>query len=85
LDAISLILPVVLIIGMLVLFVRISIKIRRGGGSMLTICSGATDEFLNRDCKKAVEQIVEMNAGKKMEEQSSSDPKNKKNDPLSSS
>ena len=59
------------------LFVRISRRLRKKGGSMATVMLGATDAFYHRDKKKAIEVIVERNAGKKMEEQSSSDPEKK--------
>lgn len=49
-------------------------RVRKGGGSMTTIAMGATDEFLNKDQSKAVEVIVERNAGKKLEEQESGSP-----------
>ena len=55
-------------------FIRLSMRIRRGGGSMMTIMSGATDSFLDKEKKKAVEMIVEQNAGKKMDEQQSGEP-----------
>ncbi|MFC2088543.1 hypothetical protein ACFLSX_03000 [Calditrichota bacterium] len=48
--------------------------VRKGGGSMTTVILGATDEFYNRDKKKAVEMIVEQNAHKKLDEQSDADP-----------
>ena len=44
---------------------------------MLSVTSGATDAFYNRDKKEAVKMIVEKNAHKKMDEQSSTDPSNK--------
>jgi hypothetical protein len=52
---------IILIIGV---FIFISIRLRRGGGSMTTISLGATDEFLNKDRSKASETIVNENAGK---------------------
>jgi heme/copper-type cytochrome/quinol oxidase subunit 2 len=45
-------------------FIWISVKLRRGGGSMTTIALGSTDEFLNTDKSKAAETIVNENAGK---------------------
>jgi hypothetical protein len=36
---------------------------------------GATDELLNKERSKAAEKIVNENAGKKFEEQSSDEPK----------
>ena len=53
-------------------FIRISMRIRKGGGSILSVTSGATDAFYNRDKKEAIRMIVEKNAHKKMDEQSSS-------------
>ena len=56
------------------IFIRIAMKIRKGGGSMLVLSSGAMDACYTSDKKKAVEMVVEMNAGEKMEEQTSGDP-----------
>ncbi len=39
---------------------------------MLSVTSGATDAFYNRDKKEAIRMIVEKNAHKKMDEQSPS-------------
>ncbi|GBE26113.1 hypothetical protein BMS3Bbin03_00024 [bacterium BMS3Bbin03] len=63
-----------ILIGIIGIFIRISMRVRKGGGSMLVVCSGATDAFYSKDKKKAIEMIVEKNAGKKMEEESSSEP-----------
>ena len=46
-------------------------------GSMTTTVFGATDGFLTKDKKAAVEIMTEIKAKKKMEEQSSKEPKNK--------
>jgi hypothetical protein len=59
------------------IFVKVSHSLRKGGGSMTTIMYGATDAFYNKDQKKAIEIIVELKAGKKLEEQNSEEPKNK--------
>lgn len=56
-------------------FIRISIKLRKGGDSLTTVVLGATDAFLTRDRRKAAETIVNENAGKKFQEDSSSEPK----------
>ena len=50
------------------IFIRISVRLRRGGGSITTVVLGATDEFLTEDRKKAAETIVNENAGKKFED-----------------
>jgi len=70
----SILIPLIVVIGILVLLAWIGMRARRGGGSMTTIAVGATDEFLSRDQSKAVEVIVERNAGKEEESQSDSDP-----------
>jgi hypothetical protein len=59
----------ILLIGVITLFILISIRIRRGGGSMTTITLGATDEFLSKDQRKSAETIVNLNAGKIVDEQ----------------
>jgi len=67
---------IALVIG---IFVKISLRIWRGGGGLTTVVLGATDEFYHKDKKKAVEMIVDQNAGKKMEDQASSDPDKENN------
>ena len=67
-----------ILIGCIIFFVRISMKIRKGGGSIpYFISSGAMDATLDKEKKAATEVVVESNAHKKMEEQSSSDPPEK--------
>ena len=61
----------VLVIGT---FIRICVRLRRGGGSLTTIVLGATDGFLTHDRSKAAETIVNENAGKKFEQLPPSDP-----------
>ena len=58
------------------IFIKISMKIRRGGGGMTQALLGSTYELHNKDRQKAIETIVEHKAGKKMEEQESSDADN---------
>lgn len=73
---------VVLIITILsvlcLLFIKIMLHVRRKGGSMASTVYGAVDEFLTTDRKKAIEVVVNKIANKKMEEKTSSDPKEKK-------
>ena len=59
------------------IFIHISRKLRKGGGSLTTTMLGATYLFYDKEKKNAVSQIVEMKAGKKQKEQSSEDPKDK--------
>jgi len=47
-----------------IVFVRVSMRLRRGGGSLTTTILGATDGFLEREKSKAAETIVDENAGK---------------------
>ncbi len=62
------------------LFARLRRKGRGSGAAMFMITHGATDAFYDHDKKKAIETIVERNAGKKMEEQSSSGKKKSTDD-----
>ena len=70
-------LAIIFLLASIILFIRISQKLRRGGGSLTTTMLGATDLFYDKEKKNAVAQIVEMKAGTKQEEQSSEDPKDK--------
>ena len=66
------------LVSVLIFFVKVSMRIRRGGGSIpYFISSGAMDATLNKEKRAATEVIVESNAHKKMEEQSSFDPPEK--------
>jgi len=73
LTILSAALVILLVIG---IFIWLTIRIRRGGGSLTTIGLGATHEFLTKDRRKAAEVIVNQNAGKELESQSSAAPKN---------
>ena len=74
----SIIFAFIILICFILFFVRIAMKIRRGGGSIpYFISSGTMDATLDKEKKAATEVIVESNAHKKMEEQSSSDPPEK--------
>lgn len=76
------IVSVIFLAGVLVLvitvFIRISLRLRRGGGSLTTAVLGSTDAFLTRDRSKAAETIVDENAGKKFRQLPSTDPPGKK-------
>ena len=54
-------------------FVYVSRMYKRKGGTQTLVTFGATDEFYNKEQKEAIEMIVDLNAGKKMEEQSNDD------------
>jgi hypothetical protein len=75
-DSISL-----LFVGFLLVVIFVGIIIiarKRKYGFQSTVLFGATHEFYDKDKKAAVEIMVEQKAGKKMEEQSSGEPENRK-------
>jgi uncharacterized membrane protein YeaQ/YmgE (transglycosylase-associated protein family) len=74
-DTFSLIIVAITLLLVIGIFVRIAVRLRRGGGSLTTIVLGTTDAFLTQERSKAAETIVNENAGKKFEEQSSDEPK----------
>ncbi|MGE5314648.1 MAG: hypothetical protein ACM3Q4_08155 [Acidobacteriota bacterium] len=59
-------------------FIRICIRLRKGGGSLTTIALGAMDGFMTQEKSKAAEVIVDENAGKKYASLLSADPKDPK-------
>ena len=70
-----------LLIGFLFVIIITGIIIiarKRKFGFQSTALFGATHEFYDKDKKAAIEIMVEQKAGKKMEEQSSEEPKEKK-------
>ncbi len=70
-----------LLIGFLLVIIITGIIIiarKRKFGFQSTVLFGATHEFYDKDKKAAIEIMVEQKAGKKMEEQSSEEPKDKK-------
>jgi hypothetical protein len=73
-DALSLLVIFTLLVVIIGTFIRICVKLRRGGGSMTTIVLGATDAFLSHDRRKAAETIVNENAGKKFQQLPSPGP-----------
>ncbi len=62
-----------LLIVVVYFFVRIALRVRRSGGTMTTTVHGALDSFYNNEKKKAVEMVVDKQADKKLDEQSSTD------------
>jgi hypothetical protein len=70
-DVFSVLVPMAILSGFVGFFIYVSLRLRRGGGSLTTVILGATDEFLTQERSKAAETIVNENAGKKLEEQSS--------------
>jgi len=76
-DLLTLLFALVLLFVVIGIFIRICIKIRRGGGSLTCTVLGATDGFLTHERSKAAETIVNENAGKKFEQLPSTDPERK--------
>ncbi|MCF6268353.1 MAG: hypothetical protein L3J41_01420 [Melioribacteraceae bacterium] len=70
-DTFSLLLVPILLLVVIFGFVRISMRVRKYGGSMATTMHAATYEFLSKDNRAAIEQVVEVKANKKMEVQES--------------
>ena len=71
----SILFAFIILVACVLIFVRITTRIRRYGGSIpYFISSGAMDATLNKEKKAATKVVVESNAHKKMEEQSSFDP-----------
>lgn len=67
-ETLSLIVVAVVLVAVIGVFVRISIRLRRGGGSVTTVVMGATHGFLTKDRSRAAETIVNENAGKKFQD-----------------
>jgi hypothetical protein len=74
---IEILLAFFVLIAAIFIFIHISRKLRKGGGSLTTTMLGATDLFYDKEKKNAVSQILEMKTGKKQEEQSSEEPEDK--------
>jgi hypothetical protein len=61
----------IIIAAVLSIFFRIRRRARRGGAAETAAYLGSTYELQGRDGKRAIETIVELKAGKKLEEQES--------------
>ena len=59
---------------MIFVFIRIALRVRKNGGSLTTTLFASTYEFLNKDKRGAVEEIVEINVNNKMEAESLDKP-----------
>ena len=73
-DTLSLIIVASIVLLVIIVFIRIAVNLRKYGGSQTTTMFASTYEFLNQDKREAVEEIVEMKANKKMEEEASDKP-----------
>ncbi len=69
-ETVSLLLVPILLIIVSFLFIKIAIRTRKFGGSMTTNLLASTYDFMNKEKRKASEEIVEIKSDKKMEEES---------------
>lgn len=76
-ETLGLLIAFIVLIVIITVFIRVCLRIRKGGGSLVCTSFGAVDELLDKDRKKAVKEIIEERAGKKVKEKDSSDPKDK--------
>jgi hypothetical protein len=74
-DTLNLIFIALVLVIIIFVFIRIAIRLRKYGGSLTTTMFAATWEFYNKDKRKAIIEIVEVKANKKMEEEKSYKPK----------
>ena len=72
----SLLFVAAVLISVVYIFIRIALRLRKHGGSMTTIMHASTYEFLNKDMRASVEEVVETKANKKLKEESSDKPIN---------
>jgi hypothetical protein len=70
----SIILSVIILAALLHIFYRVYKRVRKGGSAATLTALGSTYDLHSKDEKRAIETIVELKAGKKLEEQESSDP-----------
>ncbi len=75
-DTLDLIFIATLLTIVIIVFIRVALHLRKYGGSLTTTMFAATYEFLNKDRRGAVKEIVETKANKKMAEESSDQPYN---------
>jgi hypothetical protein len=71
-DTIAILTCGIVLVAVIGTFIGISLKLRRGGGSMTTTVLGGTDAFLSHEKRKAAETIVNENAGKRRDGERSS-------------
>lgn len=74
-DTLAPIVALIVLAAIVGIFIRLAVKIRKGGGSLTTIVLGATDHFLTKEKSKAAEIIVDQKADKKFQEQHSEQSK----------
>ena len=72
-ELINIALPVVIVLLVIIVFLRVSGRMRKRGGSFTSLLLGATYELHGRDRREAIEVIVEQKAEKKQTEPESGD------------
>jgi len=70
---VEILIPFIILFGFIILLFLLKRRMRGSGAGLFMVISGATDAFYDKDRKKSIEMIVEKNAHKKMDEQSSSE------------
>jgi len=74
-DVVSIIAVIIILTTVVIIFIHIAVKIRKYGGSLTTTMFAATYEFLNKDKREAVEEILDMNINKQKEVPPTNKPK----------
>jgi hypothetical protein len=69
----SIILPAAILLLVVIVFLRVSRRMRKRGGSLTSVLLGATYELHGKDRREAIEVIVEQKAEKKQKEPGSGD------------
>jgi hypothetical protein len=72
-DLTSVVLPAAIILMVIIVFLRVSGRMRKRGGSFTSILLGSTYELHSKDRREAIEVIVEQKAERKQQEPESGD------------
>ncbi|MBN2356547.1 hypothetical protein JXO59_10560 [candidate division KSB1 bacterium] len=72
-DLWTLIFAALVLCAVMVLFIRLSIRMRRKGGSLTSMMYGATYEFYNQAHRAGIKEVVESRTDKKKKEQEAGD------------
>jgi len=72
-DTFSLIFLVIVLLAVIIIFIRVSLRIRRRGGSLTMPMFAATYEMYDKEKRGAIEQIVEQKV-KKLEDDETDEP-----------
>jgi len=72
-EIISIVLPAAILLLVAIVFLRVSRRMRKRGGSFTSILLGSTYELHGKDRRGAIEVIVEQKAEKKQKEPESGD------------